>query len=193
MIHSKPKTGTGRSQCEKVNQLRIVGRRGSRLFRNGAAVTSLLVGVVSLSVLPDPAPADASSPHRLTATASLVTLSSSKNFPAVGSKSVDLALGQCTPGGTVVAANYFTVTAQKGSVLTSTGTTIDYFAGGSLKSTFKLSFEIQPDGSITGSGTGRFDGGTGTYRHATGHYTFTGVQPAKSMVFTDHSTGTLYY
>jgi hypothetical protein len=191
MIHSKPKTGTGRSQCERADQLRIVGGRRSRVFRNGATVTSLLVG--ALGVLPDPAPAGASSSHRLTAAASLVTLSSSQNFPAVGSKSVDLALGQCTPGGTVVAANYLTITAQKGSVLTSTGTTIDYFAGGSLKSTFKLSFEIQPDGSITGSGTGRFDGGTGTYRHATGHYTFTGVQPAKSMVFTDHSTGTLYY
>lgn len=131
--------------------------------------------------------------HHLTATAMLVTLSSTRSFPAPGSSQVVLALGHSTPGGKAVAVNYLTITSAHGLVFGYKGTTVDYYAEGSLRSTFAGSFTAHADGSIIATGKGQFAGGTGAFRRATGTYTFAGTQPAGSAVLADHSTGTLTY
>jgi hypothetical protein len=52
---------------------------------------------------------------------------------------------------------------------------------------------VNPDGSITVTGSSHNVGGTGITKGATGSETFTGTQPANSNVLTEHVVGTLNY
>jgi hypothetical protein len=52
---------------------------------------------------------------------------------------------------------------------------------------------VNPDGSISFSGSGKTTGGTGIYKGATGSFTLTGTLPKNSTVATEHVTGTIHY
>jgi hypothetical protein len=51
----------------------------------------------------------------------------------------------------------------------------------------------QPDGSTALSGSGKFTGGTGIYKGATGSFSSTGTRPANSHINIVHLTGTLKF
>jgi hypothetical protein len=52
---------------------------------------------------------------------------------------------------------------------------------------------LNPDGSASFSGKGKFVGGTGVSKGATGSFTFTGTQPKNGPAATQHIVGTLKY
>ena len=57
---------------------------------------------------------------------------------------------------------------------------IAYFANGSITFRSTLTGSQSPDGGRTLKGKGTITGGTGTYRHARGSFTFTGDSPPLS-------------
>ncbi|MDX6641397.1 MAG: hypothetical protein QOF12_2408, partial [Solirubrobacteraceae bacterium] len=60
------------------------------------------------------------------------------------------------------------------------GTEVDYLTRGSVRSTFSGTSTVRPDGSQVSHATGKFSGGTGIYRGASGKYVYEGFVPAGS-------------
>ena len=64
---------------------------------------------------------------------------------------------------------------------------------GTLKDTFTGTATVQPDGSQKIVTNGRFTGGTGAYRGATGTFKYTGSTAPGSSVLNGRSAGTVSY
>jgi hypothetical protein len=75
------------------------------------------------------------------------------------------------------------------NVFTFTGTEVDYYAAGSLRSRFEAMDVVGDDGTQHVQVTGRFTGGTGPYHGATGHYRFTGTSAPGSTILKGTSSG----
>ena len=79
------------------------------------------------------------------------------------------------------------------NVVTLEGTARNYQATSSHLSRFQVTVTIQPDLSITISGTGQFVSGTGEQRDVSGHYTIQGSAPTPSAPQTIHAVGIIRY
>jgi hypothetical protein len=75
------------------------------------------------------------------------------------------------------------------NVITFTGTEVDYFAAGSIRSRVQAMSIIGPDGTQHVQATGQFTGGTGRYQGATGRYRFTGTSAPGSTILKGTSNG----
>jgi hypothetical protein len=64
---------------------------------------------------------------------------------------------------------------------------------GEIKARFKGTGKVNPDGSISFTGSGKVTGGTGIYKHATGSFSFTGTEAAGSTVAQQHIKGKVKY
>jgi hypothetical protein len=64
---------------------------------------------------------------------------------------------------------------------------------GSVKGHQTGTGKLNPDGSVSLSGTGTITSGTGTYKGAKGSYTFTGKYPKNSTVLTTTVDGSVTY
>lgn len=68
-----------------------------------------------------------------------------------------------------------------------------YNLKGTIVTTSTGAGQLNPDGSVSFSGTGKVVGGTGRYRGATGSFTFSGSQPKDSSVATFTIKGSYKY
>jgi hypothetical protein len=73
------------------------------------------------------------------------------------------------------------------------GTEVDYLARGTVRSTFSGTSTVRPDGSQVSRAAGKFSGGTGIYRGASGRYAYEGLVPAGSAILSGTSSGTVVY
>ena len=73
------------------------------------------------------------------------------------------------------------------------GTGTDFFAHGTVKSTFTGTITLKPDGSAALAATGKYKGGTDAYKGATGKFTTTATGAPNSTVATFSTKGTLKY
>jgi hypothetical protein len=64
---------------------------------------------------------------------------------------------------------------------------------GSVKAKFSGTGKLNPDGSVSFSGSGKVTGGTGIYKRAIGSLSFTGTSPSGSTVATQHIKGKVKY
>jgi hypothetical protein len=143
-----------------------------------ALVLGLVVALVAASVIT--ATARQAEQRQFKINATVVGLSSSPGFPAVGEKAVLTGVAKRKQGnkvahGAVVIRN--TITGQSGNAILSAVRLTTYFRDGSVRqrsSTARAT--LQPDGSIDFEGKGRIVGGTAKYRGATGSFRVTGSQ-----------------
>jgi hypothetical protein len=147
-------------------------------------LTVALVAVLAASVSAV-ALASAVKNHSFSSTTRLAGISISKNFPAPGSTSLDASITDAHPGGRAAGITKVTITGVSAGGLTSfksTGT--NYTAQGLQFLTTKGTATVHADGSATLTGSGRYTGGTGLFKHLTGTFTFTGSQPSVTGVST---------
>lgn len=138
-----------------------------------------LIVVVSVVFLA-PATASAARTHSVSVTAYLAQVRPAPN---------PVTAGPATGFGTdalLVTRGAITGTALKGRLRA-------YNTAGSATATFSLAITIAPGGAATFAGTATVTGGTGRYRHATGHLTINGSTPSIGAVATFHAQGTLRY
>ena len=119
----------------------------------------------------------------------VVAGSTSVAFAKKHKKTVKLTaeIAQVSPSGAspIIDAGTVSGTFGAGAVIlrsTVTGTTITskgkvWYDKGTITSTATVNAAVQPDGSITYTGTGRITGGTGKFKHAKGKFTITGTSP----------------
>jgi hypothetical protein len=116
--------------------------------------------------------------------------------------------GYPAPGGTAVLAgtwisirygggalvDYVTVTGHPTpATFTFKGTEVGFVALGTFNDSFTGTAIVHSDGTETLVTRGRFTGGSGAYRGATGHFKFTGATAPGSTVVSGRSAGTISY
>jgi hypothetical protein len=124
--------------------------------------------------------------HSVTATVKNVSVEQTGNPPLSGTSTnaglVTSSLGNgAITGTTTYAAPNFS------------STETVFLAHGTFKGTLKGTGTLNPDGSISFSGTGKVTGGTDSYKGAKGSVTFTGSEPKNSNVATFNVTGKVKY
>jgi hypothetical protein len=138
--------------------------------------------------------AKAATIHKFTATDQLGQVSTTGGFPNVGGSIVTAGPVKTKGIGSGVDLTKNTVTARPTpNVLKTKGTATDFYARGSVKSVFTATFTVNADGSVTFAATGRYTGGTGAYRGASGKFTATGFSAANTTVASFQLKGTLKY
>ena len=155
-------------------------------------LTMALAALAALSTVASTAQARTN--HRYTSVIQTAPLSTASGYPA--------------PGGTAVVAGTWTTNLYgKGAVVdrvritgnptpvtfTFRGTEVCFTALGTLKDSFTGTATVQPDGSQKVVSNGRFTGGTGAYRGATGTFKYTGSTAPGSSVLNGRSAGTISY
>ena len=132
--------------------------------------------------------------HKYKSTISSATLSTANGYPGTGGTALLAGSMRLTGFGEGALVDRAKITGQpKPNVFSFSGTEVDYLAAGSWRSTYTGTATLKPDGSQEFTVNGRFTGGTGTYKGATGRYRFTGTVPSGSTVLTGHSTGSITY
>jgi hypothetical protein len=161
-------------------------------------MTSRLVtaACVTVALCPGVATASAATTVRFTETQVTNQLSVAGGFPAVGGTQINA--GTLTTAafgrGEKAQVNTVKVTGQPtATTFTFTLRGTDFFAAGTQRWTARGTGAIQPDGSLTATGRGRYLGGTGRYRGARGTFTFSANQPAGSTIVTARSRGTIRF
>jgi hypothetical protein len=121
-------------------------------------------------------------------------VSTARGYPAPGGTAVLAGTWTTNRFGAGAVVDYITMTGHpSANTFTFKGSEIGFVAQGTFRDTFTGKATIQPDGTQTLVTDGRFVGGTGKYRGATGRYAFTGSTTAGSSVVVGHSIGTIWY
>lgn len=136
--------------------------------------------------------AGARTAHKYSAKAVIATLSTDDGYPGVGGTALLGGSLKSTLGAGAM-VDRVKITAFEGNVITFVGGEVDYFARGTQHNMFAGTATIAQDGSQTLRIEGRYTGGTGLYRGASGHYRFVGTSPPGSTIITGHSSGTLTF
>jgi hypothetical protein len=146
------------------------------------------LGVIALAGLASPAVAKAPKAHSFTATVQIVSISQSGSPgpPINGGDTFAGTVKSNRGNGAITGSTSYAAPNFKAKFTVWTGR-------GSYKGKLKGSGKLNPDGSASFTGTGKAKGGTGTFRHVTGSFTFTGSQPKDSNVSTFHAAGKLKY
>jgi hypothetical protein len=115
--------------------------------------------------------------------------------PNMGDQFVEAGVATQRPGGQGAEVDHITITGFSPSgAETYTGKFTVFLYGGTESGTITGAAVHHADNSLTFSGTGTYDRGTGTYKGITGRFTFTGTAPGTpGSVTTLHTTGTATY
>jgi hypothetical protein len=98
------------------------------------------------------------------------------------------------PFGPGAAVDHVTITGQpEANVFAFSGTEVDFLRDGTWQNRFTGTATVQEDGSQALAIKGRFTGGTGRYKGATGGFTYTGTTPAGSSVSVGSSHGAVTF
>jgi hypothetical protein len=150
-----------------------------------------LVAVLAVAL---PSTAQAKTQHHYKSTILNGTLSTANGYPGVGGTAVTAGTWNSDLFGKGALVDHVTITGNPApSVIAFGGTEFGFVSDGSLKSKFTGTSTVHPDGSQTISVTGRYVGGTGPYKHATGSFKFNGSTEPGGSVITGRSTGTISY
>ena len=155
-----------------------------------------IAACVSVAVCLGTASTSAATTIRVTETQVTNQISASSGFPGVGGTQRNAGTISTTAFGRGQKAQVNTVTVTGQPTATTIAFTVrgtDFFAAGTQRWTARGTATIQPDGSITAAGRGRFVGGTGRYRGARGTFSFTGTQAAGTTIQTARSRGTIRF
>jgi hypothetical protein len=156
----------------------------------------LLTGLAALTaVVAFGAPtAQAKTKHHYTSVIHNATLSTAHGYPAVGGTAVSAGTWVTNLFGHGALVDHVTITGHPTpTMFTFKGTEVDFVANGTLKATSTGTATVQSNGSETIVARGRFTGGTGAYRRASGSFKFSGSMAPESSVVDGHSAGTISY
>jgi len=122
-------------------------------------------------------------------------ISTSANFPAVGSRELSAAvIGTKAFGpGRKGQVSLLIVTGGNVADLLYTVTGTDFFAAGTQRWKATGRAVLHANGSVTSVGKGRYVGGTRMYLHARGSFSFSSSQPSLTAPTVLKSTGKLVY
>jgi hypothetical protein len=151
---------------------------------------------VSVAACLGAASASAATTIRFTETQVTNQISASGDFPGVGGTQTNAGTITTTAFGRGQKAQINTVRVTGQPAATTLAFTVrgtDFFAAGTQRWTARGTATIQPDGSITATGRGRYVGGTGRYRRARGTFSFTATQAAGTTIQTARSRGTIRF
>jgi hypothetical protein len=123
--------------------------------------------------------------HSLSGTAQVVTISSQGTPPNTTSTGAGIVKGSIGSGAIVGTTTF--------SGTNFTNKFRVFLLHGTFKGTLSGTFTVNPDGSVSSTGTAKITGGTGVYKGATGKLTFTGTTPANSNVSTFQVKGSATY
>jgi hypothetical protein len=151
---------------------------------------AMIAPILSLAIAVPVAQAAPKS-HHLKLTIKDSTITSQGDSP--GNKQTTAGLVKGNPFGRGVESISDKVTNATSTAITFNGTITIYTAQGTLTGTVKFKITPAPNGSATGTGSGKITNGTGRYKGAHGKVNFTGAQAANSSVFVSHATGTVSY
>src|SRR5262249_28668422 len=128
--------------------------------------------------------------HRFVVTAHFTSLGG-PHVPAVGTEDGNLA------GSGAVVARARITRRPTSSTYTLKGTVTDIYSKGTITSRFTATVRVNANKSLSVSGRGTYTGGGGSFRNASGKYTFTGSRAAPAactgLPLTVRFTGTISY
>jgi hypothetical protein len=132
---------------------------------------------------------------RFSETETSAPISTSANFPKVGSRELSAAVisTKAFGPGRKGQVSLLIVTGGNAAHPLYTVRGTDFFAAGTQRWTAKGQAVLQPNGSVTSVGRGHYVGGTGIYRHARGSFRFSSSQPSLTAPTVLKSTGKLAY
>src|SRR3954462_11081514 len=119
----------------------------------------------------------AQAPHRYSSSFELNTLSSGNGYPGPGGVAVLSGALKVTGLGESVGAllDRITITGHPtDTIFTFKGAETGFLPGGTINDVATGWSMLRPDGTLAVAGEGDFIGGTGKYRGAHGHFTYTG-------------------
>jgi hypothetical protein len=138
--------------------------------------------------------AQAKTRHHYTSVIHSAPLATGHGYPAVGGTAALAGTWATSLLGTGALVDHLTITSHPTpTTFTFKGAEVGFVALGTFKDTFTGTATVQPNGSQTLVTHGRFTGGTGPYRGASGSFKFTGATAPGSNVVNGHSAGTLTY
>jgi hypothetical protein len=153
-----------------------MAKRISIIASGAALIALLLAGLASGAKGP--------TKHHLVLTDQGAYLKTTAGYPAPGGRSVQAGLSTVKLDGKVrrgTSKRQIEVLGIEGGVggpvVDFKGTVITYFRAGSSNASFHGTATFHEDGSASIIGNGRFVGGSGVYRGATGKFTLTGTLP----------------
>jgi hypothetical protein len=133
----------------------------------------------------------ATTTHQLKLTVEDVTINAHGDQP--GDRQTTAGLVSGNPFGDAVESINDKVTSATSNGITLTGTLTIYTSRGTITAAIKFKVTPKSAGGATGIGRANITGGTGTYGHARGSFTFSGAEKPNSPLFISHATGTIAY
>ena len=138
--------------------------------------------------------AQARTAHRYTSTIENVALSTGGGYPAPGGSAVLAGSWATSLYGNGALIDHVTITGHPTSdTFTFRGTEVGFLPHGTIRDKFIGTATVLSNGTQKVSTKGRFNGGTGMYRGATGSFKFTGRTSPGSSVVIGRSAGTISY
>src|SRR4051794_38843150 len=138
----------------------------------------------------------AQSSHRYSSSIELNTLSTGNGYPSAGGFSVLSGDWNVTGLGESAGAlvDRLTITGHPtDAVFTFKAAETGFLPGGTINDVAAGWSMLRPDGTLAVAGEGDFIGGTGKYRRARGHFTYTGVGSPVTGVIRLTSRGTIIF
>ena len=133
----------------------------------------------------------ATSTHQLKLTVKDVTIDAQGDQP--GDRQTTAGLVSGSPVGHAVESINDKVTSATNNGIALAGTITIYTSRGKITATLNIKVIPKTTGGATGTGSANIQGGTGTYSHARGSFTFNGTEKPNSPLFVSHTTGTITY
>jgi hypothetical protein len=132
--------------------------------------------------------------HKYSANVTIATMSTGGGYPAPGGTALFAGVVETNAFGDGATVDHATTTGQPASnVISFKGTEVDYYERGAVRSKFTGTSTVGSDGSQQLAIKGVFHGGSGSFRGATGHFTFKGTVPPGSTITSGSSTGSIVY
>ncbi len=149
--------------------------------------------IVALGSIAIAAPIAQAAPnkHHIKLTIKDATITSQGDRP--GNKQTTAGLVTGKPFGSGVESITDKITTVTSTTITFAGTITIYTTHGTINGTITIKVKPASSGGATGTGTGKFTRGTGSYAGAHGTFTFTGAESANAPVFVSHAIGTASY
>jgi len=165
----------------------------SRALRRQLCLTATAIGCLAALALPT-AQARSRTSHFYGSTITNVAVSTASGYPAAGGTAVLAGTWTTNRFGPGAVIDHVRMTGHPtATTFTFRGTEVGFVPRGTFRDVFTGTATIQSDGTQTVMTHGRFVGGTGAYRGATGVFEFSGSAAPGSTSVTGHSIGTIWY
>ncbi len=154
------------------------------MIKRTIPVIAAMLGLAALAPLAQGATAT----HKLKLTIKDVTINANGDRPSDTQTTAGLVAGD--PFGRAVESVNNKVTSASSSGVTLEGTLTIYTTHGTMTAAIQTKVTPTSTGGATGTGSGTITGGTGSYNHAGGSFTFRGAEHPNSPLFIVHAVGT---